>query len=72
MIDVNTHIRIEPSQELSAIGLDGLAGQRGVVVETLVDPERKNKGYMVLFPDSYEDSYLWFVPAQSVTHADLH
>lgn len=66
MITEGSQITVIPSPELTELKLDGLLGETGIVLEDLTDPVRKAKGYMVLFPDTYQNEYLWFIPQNSV------
>ena len=65
MITTGSQITVIPSQELTELKLDGLLGEAGIVLEALTEPERKSKGYMVLFPDTYKEEFLWFIPQES-------
>lgn len=62
MITTGSQITVIPSPELTELRLDGLLGESGIVLEVLTESERKSKGYMVLFPDTYKEEYLWFIP----------
>lgn len=70
MITTGSQITIIPSQELTELKLDGLLGETGIVLEVLTEPERKSKGYMVLFPDTYKEEFLWFIPQESAYEQD--
>lgn len=65
MIVEGSRITVIPSQELTEIHLDGLLGETGIVLEDLTDNVRKCKGYMVLFPERYENEFVWFIPQTS-------
>lgn len=65
MITTGSQITVVPSEELTELRLDALLGEAGIVLEVLTEPERKSKGYMVLFPDTYKEEYLWFIPQNS-------
>lgn len=60
-----SQITVVPSPELTEIHLDGLLGEAGIVLEDLTDETRRNKGYMVLFPELYKDEFVWFIPQTS-------
>lgn len=62
MITAGSQITVIPSPELTELRLDALLGETGIVLEVLTESERKSKGYMVLFPDTYKEEYLWFIP----------
>lgn len=70
MITTGRQITVIPSGELTELRLDGLFGESGIVLEELTEPERKSKGYMVLFPDTYNNEYLWFIPQNSAYEQD--
>lgn len=65
MITEGSQITVIPSPELTELKLDGLLGETGIVLEDLTESVRKAKGYMVLFPDTYQNEYLWFIPQKS-------
>lgn len=65
MIMEGSQITVVPSPELTEIHLDGLLGEAGIVLEDLTDETRRNKGYMVLFPELYKDEFVWFIPQTS-------
>lgn len=65
MIMEGSRIIVVPSPELTEIHLDGLLGEVGIVLEELTDKTRKSKGYMVLFPELYQNEYVWFIPQSS-------
>lgn len=70
MITTGSQITVIPSEELTEMKLDGLLGETGIVLEELTEPERKCKGYMVLFPETYKEEYLWFIPQESAYEQD--
>ena len=70
MITTGSQITVIPSPELTELRLDALLGETGIVLEVLTESERKSKGYMVLFPDTYKEEYLWFIPQKSVYEED--
>lgn len=70
MITQGSQITVIPSPELTELRLDGLLGETGIVLEVLTEQERKSRGYMVLFPDTYKDEYVWFIPQISVYEQD--
>lgn len=65
MITNGSQITVIPSPELTELKLNALLGETGVVLEDLTEGERKSKGYMVLFSDTYKGEYLWFIPLNS-------
>lgn len=64
----NAYITIVPSEELSLMRLDTLAGRRGLLVEDLSDGRRTNRGGLVLLEESYLDEFLWFIPEKSISY----
>lgn len=70
MITAGSQITVIPSPELTELRLDALLGETGIVLEVLTESERKSKGYMVLFPDTYKEEYLWFIPQKSAYEQD--
>lgn len=62
----NIFIRVVASPELSQMGLENLAGLRGVIVEDLCQAERRIKGFMVLLEEAYQGEFIWFIPQMSV------
>lgn len=70
MITQGSRITVIPSEELTELKLDALLGETGIVLEELTEPERKSQGYMVLFPDTYKEEYVWFIPKNSVYEQD--
>ena len=70
MIIEGSQIRVVHSAELAELKLNGLLGEMGIVIETLMECERKNKGYMVLFPDTFRNEYVWFIPQLSAYEKD--
>ena len=70
MITTGSRITVIPSPELTELRLDGLLGESGIVLEELTEPERKSKGYMVLYSDTYKEEYLWFIPQESAYEQD--
>ena len=64
----NTYVTIVASAELSELRLDGLAGQRGLVVEDLSSGRRKNRGALVLLEEAYMDDFLWFIPENAMVY----
>lgn len=62
----NIFIRVVASPELSQMGLENLAGLRGVIVEDLCQSERRIKGFMVLLEEAYQGEFIWFIPQMSV------
>ena len=69
MITENSRVSIEFSVALLEMKLPSLIGRGGCIVEDLTEDPRKTKGYMVLLDEPFMDERLWFVPAESVTHA---
>ena len=65
MITEGCQVTVIPSSELTELKLDGLLGKTGFVLEDLTDPVRKIKGYMVLFPNTFQNEFLWFIPQNS-------
>lgn len=63
----NRFIKIVTSQELIRMKLEGLTGRRGLVVEELVSADRRDKGFMVLLEEAFEDEFIWFIPQKSVS-----
>lgn len=70
MITAGSQITVIPSPELTELRLDALLGETGIVLEVLTESERKSKGYMVLFPYTYKEEYLWFIPQKSAYEQD--
>ena len=70
MIDVNTHVRIVASEELSEMKLSELVGRTGYIAEDLAHPARKNRGYIVLLDEPFMRAWLWFIPEKSVCYED--
>ncbi len=68
MITEGTEIIVIPSAALTELKLDGLLGESGIVLEDLNFDERKEKGYMVLFPQTFKDEFVWFIPVESAYH----
>lgn len=66
MIEIGTKITITASDELTAMRLAPLAGRRGTVVEKLLSPRRRQKGYMIRLTTKYLEEYVWYIPAESV------
>ena len=64
----NTYVTIVASAELSELRLDGLVGQRGLVVEDLSSGMRKNRGALVLLEEAYMDDFLWFIPENAMVY----
>lgn len=62
----NIFIRVVASPELSQMGLENLAGLRGVIVEDLCQAERRIQGFMVLLEEAYQGEFIWFIPQMSV------
>lgn len=62
MIVEGSQITVIPSPELTEIRLDGLLGETGIVLEDLTDVTRRCKGYMDLFPELYNNEFVWFIP----------
>lgn len=59
-------VEVVDSQKLKTMKLEGLLGMKGVVTEDLSFKERRNKGYMVHFDETYNNEQVWFVPLDSV------
>ena len=71
MITIGTKITIIPSPELNELKLGGLIGEEGFVIEDLTDNRgATGDGYMVLFPASYRDEYVWYIPKLSAYEQD--
>lgn len=70
MIVEGSQITVIPSSELTELRLDGLLGETGIVLEDLTERERKCKGYMVLFPDTFKNEFVWFIPKVSAYEQD--
>ncbi|MEG0454937.1 MAG: hypothetical protein RR559_06270 [Bacteroides sp.] len=68
MIAEGTEIIVIPSAALTELRLDGLLGESGVVLEDLNFDERTQKGYMVLFPQTFKNEFVWFIPQESAYH----
>lgn len=68
MIQVNDAVVILSSKELTEMGLKGLIGKIGVVIEDLNYSDRKNKGYIVRLNEDFSDELNWFIPANSCSH----
>lgn len=68
MITEGTEITVIPSATLTELRLDGLLGESGIVLEDLNFDERTQKGYMVLFPQTFKNEYVWFIPVESAYH----
>lgn len=68
MITEGTEITVIPSATLTELRLDGLLGESGIVLEDLNFDERTRKGYMVLFPQTFKNEYVWFIPVESAYH----
>lgn len=59
-------VRVVPSDELSAMNLTAMIGQCGVITECLFE-KRRNPGCMVLFSESFEGHFSWFIPLNSLS-----
>lgn len=70
MITEGSRVMIIPSPELTALRLDGLLGETGIVLEDLCDDSRTAKGYMILIPETFKNEYVWFIPQNSVYEQD--
>jgi len=66
MIVLGQRVEIVFSEALRDGGLEGLCSCTGTVVEDLSGPERRNRGYIVLFGEEFEGELSWFVPIDSV------
>lgn len=66
MIKEYGRIKIVPSEKLTDLKLSELEGRTGMVIENLIDSERKNKGYMVRLDEPFLDEQIWFIPLESV------
>ena len=65
----NAHITVITSSELTAMRLDDIVGCRGLVVEVLAEDRTRNRGALVLLEEPYLGEHLWFIPANSISHA---
>lgn len=64
----NAYIIIITSPELSDMGLEELAGYRGILVEDLSQDRKTNRGGLVLLEKAYMDEFLWFIPEKSISY----
>ncbi len=66
MIKENDIIVIKPSDELSLMRLNDLAGREATITQDLTSIGRLNKGYMVELAEPYLDEVDWFIPQDSI------
>ena len=66
MIKENDIVVIKPSDELSLMRLNDLAGREATIRQDLTSIGRLNKGYMVELTESYLDEVDWFIPQGSI------
>ncbi len=66
MIKENDIVVIKPSDELSLMRLNDLAGREATIRQDLTSIGRLNKGYMVELTESYLDEVDWFIPQDSI------
>lgn len=70
MIKENDIVVIKPSDELSLMRLNDLAGREVTIRQDLTGIGRLNKGYMVELTESYLDEVDWFIPQESIDDED--
>lgn len=70
MIKENDIVVIKPSDELSLMRLNDLAGREAAIRQDLTGIERLNKGYMVELTEPYLDEVDWFIPQESIDDED--
>ena len=70
MITEGSKIVVIPSPELTEIKLGGILGEEGIVLEDLTDNEGTADGYMVLFPQSFKEEFVWYIPKESAYEQD--
>ncbi|NDW09934.1 hypothetical protein [Dysgonomonas sp. 520] len=70
MMKRNCKIRVMPSEELAELRLFALVGKTGTIIEDLSFDGRKNKGYMVLFPESFLNENIWYIPIESIKYEE--
>ena len=66
MIKENDIVVIKPSDELSLMRLNDLAGREATIRQDITSNGRLNKGYMVELTESYLDEVDWFIPQDSI------
>lgn len=66
MIKENDIVVIKPSDELSLMRLNDLAGREATIRQDLTSIERLNKGYMVELTEPYMEEVDWFIPQESI------
>jgi hypothetical protein len=62
MFAIDTQVHIVLSDDLAAMRLSGLIGQRGRVVEQILSFGENLLGYMVCLDEMFLGERLWFVP----------
>ncbi|MFV0323509.1 MAG: hypothetical protein ACK5LF_03895 [Bacteroides xylanisolvens] len=70
MIKENDIVVIKPSDELSLMRLDDLAGREATITQDLTGIGRLNKGYMVELTEPYFEEVDWFIPQESIGDED--
>lgn len=70
MTKENNTIEIKPSDSLSLMRLDALAGREAIIIQDLTSIERLNKGYMVELTEPYMEEVDWFIPQESIDDED--
>lgn len=70
MTKENNTIEIKPSDSLSLMRLDALAGREAIIIQELTSIERLNKGYMVELAEPYMEEVDWFIPQESIEDED--
>lgn len=66
MIKEGDVIQVKPSEPLSLMRLDMLAGREAVVTQDLTSIARLNRGYMVELDKPYLGETEWFIPWESI------
>lgn len=70
MTKVNDIVKIKPSDSLSIMRLNALAGREATITQDLTNIGRLNKGYMVELTEPYLDETEWFIPQESIDDED--
>lgn len=66
MTKQNDIVVIKPSDELSLMRLNELAGREATIRQDLTGIGRLYKGYMVELTEPYLDEVDWFIPQDSI------
>lgn len=66
MIAIDAQVKIVNSDELAAMRLTGIVGQRGRVVEQIFGADSKPIGYMACLDAPFQGECLWFVPENAI------